>query len=665
MEKEEMDVDTNTHRHPTHPPAPPTNRAMRRRPSKITEQIFERSQWHVIPERDTKNVEDPPTPRQLETHRWHAKRMKMEEQSWSKNKEERWILPMSISGRGRGSRGFIHSLTRTDGKAVAAVHDASYWCPILVSGGDTDPLDAVLKRHVDEEVVERIRKQETTAQGVAEVETMFVDDLAPSGSPPHGQALCPVKIVRLIPPDGTDGEINTIANKYLVWAHGGNAQEVYRALCASLPPSGTISVDILDLRRIEVHGEYSRVALTKALFLSKQGERKLPATTPTVLLLPDPRLCQPISLGPVSTTLLDHLPASITQSLESFEMFGASPQRGLCPRPLPDDLIARARQAVREQMVLGNEEPSSEAIDLIVTFIGDSNVSYATHVPVMILPPSPQTQTSAPRLAGWSLVLPPRWVMPVWMSLIFNRCRAVGQIEWRWVKAMEERAFFPADTPDTQAYWAATWNSLKDEEEKKVPKGNRRPTTKNEWENIVVGGVKEDEQDGNAERLAGVWGADVGLRVARSIRVIEEGILNPNCMVETLVSVVKRGVIREGARICRIVGDADGEPEPGSDHLLPYYTKLKDAEESNRPYVSPERLEVVGLATSPAVEGLAGIPTMAICRLVALRELQSSQGVGAASHPLLDVKAWALNPHSSMLFPITLSVLQHSHSHAL
>ena len=33
---------------------------------------------------------------------------------------------------------------------------------------------------------------------------------------------------------------------------------------------------------------------------------------------------------------------------------------------------------------------------------------------------------------GWSLVLPARWVMPVWQALTFAGARAVGLREWHW-----------------------------------------------------------------------------------------------------------------------------------------------------------------------------------------------------------------------------------------
>ena len=37
-----------------------------------------------------------------------------------------------------------------------------------------------------------------------------------------------------------------------------------------------------------------------------------------------------------------------------------------------------------------------------------------------------------PAAGGWSLVLPARWVMPVWQALAFAGACAAGQREWHW-----------------------------------------------------------------------------------------------------------------------------------------------------------------------------------------------------------------------------------------
>jgi len=44
---------------------------------------------------------------------------------------------------------------------------------------------------------------------------------------------------------------------------------------------------------------------------------------------------------------------------------------------------------------------------------------------------------------GWSLVLPARWVMPVWQALVFAGARAVGLREWHW--AAVDQARIPRD----------------------------------------------------------------------------------------------------------------------------------------------------------------------------------------------------------------------------
>ncbi|KAL3145711.1 hypothetical protein ABBQ32_003243 [Trebouxia sp. C0010 RCD-2024] len=62
------------------------------------------------------------TPRKLETHIWHAKRMQI---------LTRWghLLPEGLVGKGLGSRAFLHTL-----KSGFVMHDSSYSCPIELRG---------------------------------------------------------------------------------------------------------------------------------------------------------------------------------------------------------------------------------------------------------------------------------------------------------------------------------------------------------------------------------------------------------------------------------------------------------------------------------------------------------------------------------------------------
>ena len=62
-----------------------------------------------------------------------------------------------------------------------------------------------------------------------------------------------------------------------------------------------------------------------------------------------------------------------------------------------------------------------------------------------------------PAAGGWSLVLPARWVMPVWQALTFAGARAVGLREWHWAAVDEVRQDCRLNTtrPELCLYHAA------------------------------------------------------------------------------------------------------------------------------------------------------------------------------------------------------------------
>ena len=73
-------------------------------------------------------------PRPLETHAWHARRMRMHPELWGHT------LALHAAGRGRGSRSFLHQL-----RAHCVMHDASYWGCLQLAGHQRDAV-ALLRR---------------------------------------------------------------------------------------------------------------------------------------------------------------------------------------------------------------------------------------------------------------------------------------------------------------------------------------------------------------------------------------------------------------------------------------------------------------------------------------------------------------------------------------
>ncbi|PRW59356.1 DEAD box RNA helicase isoform B [Chlorella sorokiniana] len=116
---------------------PFTNRRMRRQPALLQQQHRESAAWTeaclaassearsgaaVEGSGSGSGTSSSSSLRRLETHVWHAKRLAMEERYG-------WLLPAGAAGQGRGSRSFVHVA-----KASALMHDASYLCPLLLSG---------------------------------------------------------------------------------------------------------------------------------------------------------------------------------------------------------------------------------------------------------------------------------------------------------------------------------------------------------------------------------------------------------------------------------------------------------------------------------------------------------------------------------------------------
>jgi hypothetical protein len=76
--------------------------------------------------------------------------------------------------------------------------------------------------------------------------------------------------------------------------------------------------------------------------------------------------------------------------------------------------------------------------------------------------------------AGWSLILPPGWVAPLWLAAAYAGCRPAGQREWRWLHRLQEQAFFPWDHPDTAGYAAL----MQQQQRQRAAAAAKRPAAK-------------------------------------------------------------------------------------------------------------------------------------------------------------------------------------------
>lgn len=334
-----------------------TNRQMRRKPGKLQEANILSADWS---EELLKCLSKPSTdarlpPRRLESHVWHAKRMAMQDTGWG------WTLPEGEPGRGRGSRAFMRTL-----KTGTVMHDASYWCPLLLEGPVAAVRKCLQKMMGPVWMGTVLEALEDVEQGLMrEVEAV----LHAVGQYPRG-ALGPCRIV-VLPARRSPAAVDDHAPRAArvnVWAHGACASVVYDALVEAVKDAVEASVQVLALRRIELRGHGADAALGRALFASSSTSHASDGACTSLIpnylsslrageavsrISPDPRLIKPVELGPASGSVL---PPG-----------GAPPDADLFAHtcnlaPLSEAAISHARQSLRQKLALGEEVGETGAL---------------------------------------------------------------------------------------------------------------------------------------------------------------------------------------------------------------------------------------------------------------------------------------------------------------
>lgn len=716
-----------------HPPF--TNRKMRRRPAKLAEDCLSKASWSQADIEDCKEVKEieygmgqdspppslpppPPPHRRLETHLWHAKRLSMVP-TWNG-----WMLPEGESGRGRGTRAFVRKLS-----TGAVIHDASYWCPVLLSG----PVAAVTSRLnliIDPKIVNLLALQLGMSYSKTigcEIEAMLHEmDCFPL------KALAPVRLLAL--PSHTEEHV-----RLCIWIHGAGVKEAFRALKATVdtvknttgedgtktatiaaPAAGMEEADthgnnlpsmVGDARRIEIRGSKSDDVLLNALFSHNkpmkndskpclpQKLRSLRPGQAAIMALPDPRLSKPITLG--SSTSSSLLKVDSSKEVDFDDVFNHT-----YPSPLTEAAISQARKEARQQLIAVGEA----ATDFRKEEEGETRpgaLQGPTHCGAIFIRGYKGLKSST----GWSVILPPGWVMPIWVALAFQGCRATGQREWRWLHTLDHRSFFPHDVLDSHAYN----KHIERQHEHRELKNRKRPPAKRfdllqlevGWEHLSELYINSDERSSIeveapilSERLlnnANVfvarsessmlqalfgWSATAaaspssaasttfaGLCSGSSLRPVANALASRKlqwvprkvpehlgrdlCLVEAAVNIINQGAINEGATVFVIWKD-----EAQLSRGQPCYLRTEGThqpEEPDRLYAEPEKLIPIGLITSPAPQGTGrGTASMAVVTAAAFwRSLQYSK----YRRDRGTVEAWIQNPRSSVIYPVRLSLL--------
>ncbi len=595
-----------------------------------------------------------------------------------------WALPEGAAGRGRGARAFARRLV-----TGAAAHDASYWCPFLLSG---PALRAALAAVLG-------------AEAAAAVAAAALDAAAPraaratlhrAGAWPRG-ALGPLEAWPLPPGAGAPRP------GLLLWAHAAAAAEAFAELRGAADAAGA-ALRVLNLRRLEVRGGGADAALAAALAGAPLGAgaalpaalRTLPAAGAAHVLLLDPRLARPVEVG--SATGASYAAAEPPAGLA---LLGG----GALPAPASDAAIGAQRAAARAVLLHldaaypGVEAAPGAAEATAAAAAEEESIAASAFFPALAV----RRGGSAP---GWALALPPGRAPPLWRALAAAGAAPAGQREWRWAHTLAGAPFFPHDAPDAPAAAAAAARRAAAAAAAAAarPNGRRAPAAnvaQPDWAALCApspaaadsakgSGAAPMEVDAPPQQLepfvarseaavaAALWGVEgaaplaaAGARLAaRPVRAaLAAGTLRwapvasaaarppaaAACLVQARVAPVRRGAPAEGAALVLV----DGAGPAGTAPLHVRGAGFADEEQESfgAEPIDPARISVIGYVTSPAPPGAPrAAPSLAACSAAALWRLRGAQHV-AARRDRGAVSAWLRNPGGGALFAVRVAML--------
>ena len=640
------------------------NRRMRRRKQLLTNSAISSANWYQYFDSksiDTENLNEFEGPsRKLETHIWHAKRFKMYDSGWG------WLLPEGLPGKGRGSRSFVSLFEKG-----AVVHDASYFCPILLSGKATH-LDTCLLSMVD---------HQSLNHGLTSGYETYVFLHQPGQYPFKAIAPAIIQCFNY----HKEGNASCV-----IWVHGASASEAFLALKNSISRDHSIEgIELvpLNLRRLEIRGGKCDEVLEKALFSSQNGLPKevkdLNAKQFTSLHSIDPRMMRPVGMG--STKVCFEF------SLESTSRKLVSNDH---PHPIPEHIVSAIRQQVRDRLVLdpGIFTHSNDRDEYILTSFGQIDDEFCRYESNL------QFNFGISKCnGGWCLIIPSGWMNPVWLAFVSQAsCRAAGQREWRWMHTLLNIPYFPNDMPDTNAYqryWELNIRKLNIENSKR-PRGKRITLQTPDWKSLccprhvdssicfTVPGREESLGDNSTivvarnERVAnelvfGICSPIIGRlsgNLARPVHhALKQGYLewkmvsdavkssNMTCvaLAEVSVGLMKKGRIIEGAMLCT---DLDGEDTLSIHNMHVLHPNHKGTSESALGHLSQDRIFSIGWITSPALHNSPrNAKSSGLCSITAFWRLRSRQ-YSAHNRDFGRIRAWVKNPNGNVLYPVWITL---------
>ncbi|TPX34544.1 hypothetical protein SmJEL517_g02836 [Synchytrium microbalum] len=381
------------------------------------------------------------TKRWLETHIWHAKRMKM---------IEIWGYRLAEHPNDKSLRSAFRA-----GNTQCVIHDASYTGTIELSGSLTN-IKALLLHLIDPSTVPVSSARYTSGIRSGDSFLHRVDQY------PFG-ALCPVKF--LWKPD-TNANEATLRTLWL-FVHPSAFNDALEEVTIAVSHAEGIAVKRLDteLVRFELSGPRSHAILQQVLkipldlnqsasvllwndLLHLRTPVSLPPSVVVGLAVDDPRL----SFPPRMPSRTDMVPLSAQAKIESHlvnwpnnvpmsDIWDESiRQRVGTERASEADLNTRRSQ----NLIPGTRLKSTDQDALIPILLIQRSAAHQTQESVAL-------QSSRGLADGWDVILPKEWGHAFWKSFIFAGARAGGLRERHNAHFESGLPHFPYEYPETHA----------------------------------------------------------------------------------------------------------------------------------------------------------------------------------------------------------------------
>ncbi|KAI9278106.1 NUC188 domain-containing protein [Sporodiniella umbellata] len=373
--------------------------------------------------------------RWLETHLWHAKRMKM---------INIWGHRIAQTPNSKSARVTYRSFTR-----LCIAHDASYMACIELLGS-SEAIGQAMK------IVTDLGSPSVLSARFKRGHRVGYTHLYEPLAYPH-RLICPISF--LWKPSG---------DALWLWIHPAAYQEALQVIQHSIRDQ-QLSVSINDLCeklvKFELTGPRSTALLQAILdpvsdtagnrawkdLRSLRSSCSLSPGSVLGLVVNDPRLSFPQKVPPRSNQLSDQEQLAVQTLLEAWPegvsdcaLWDAEVRERLMSEKSSEHQLNERRA---QQLVPGTPLQPTDKDSQIPLLLFQRGAPVYAHANA-----SRRPLASSELIEGWTLVLPQGWGMAFWKSLVFAGARVAGLMDVRAMHFESGHAYFPHDFPGTRAF---------------------------------------------------------------------------------------------------------------------------------------------------------------------------------------------------------------------